>query len=746
MKIVNAPAYQHEKIADERIDSTGIPTPESFADNQVPLVVAHDGNDESPLRHISHIHGRSYLLADTRPEGQAWQDQHGNPYQVITTKGNNLTQHLLLRSATSPSGFLPYGLQEGDALRRVARASRIMRAVGIDTERPIGVFQPHQLAYEGELVDVPDYKRFVIESMVKRLKSGEDTQDFTLEEVGEAAEVLDQMDFFVTLRAMSTAARIGDLIVSRTEPLGNTVATGLNYDSLTQVFSDYNSYAKAREGLMRELGLATNLPSGVNSDTDRDALEHYFEEVLPKLMARNMGLLHSVGLMHHFPHENNFTGLGGIVDLDSVRGGKLRMKDGRNRYLRESQVQEKTDISFETLARFRWYEGHGVDWQRVGRYARENFTQVYMDTYDGSMSPNDRMKMIFVDAAFRPGGEVNEGSSLEAESLERFYPGAIAALDEVETLVTDALTANVKLKSEELAWFYMDRSRDPFHVWGMDRFSKEFKDENGEILINLGLPPTDEEILDSLPQYYEADKETEFPYNEVAFMISLLPMMKARMMSDLKQNSQLDIIQTFLERLPGADDIDPEKVRKYLGPIQSEALKRIEYKNEKPAFGEFWAVARKLFKEKVLDVFDRSMVPDNEYIQPNGVDLRPYAAFWQFHHRKPTPVIEHVVSGLTNEQITSMLGNTTVKPEIVDTSEEVLQIEPEEGEEVRLIVTDGVIDNIMHYQDYGGKYEDINYRQYMKSNGSITSNATEALYLIQGDDDKFRLVHKKLSN
>ncbi len=121
------------------------------------------------------------------------------------------------------------------------------------------------------------------------------------------------------------------------------------------------------------------------------------------------------------------------------------MKDARDRYLRESQVREKTNISFETLARFRRYEGHGIDWQRVGRYARENFTQVYMDTYDGSMSPNDRMKMIFADAAFRPGGNINEGSSLEVESLERFYPGAKAVLDEVETVVMTALTDDFKL-------------------------------------------------------------------------------------------------------------------------------------------------------------------------------------------------------------------------------------------------------------------------------------------------------------
>lgn len=768
MKIISAPAYQHERIADERIDSTGIPIPEIFAGNKVPLVVDHENDGDSPLRHISEIHGRSYLLTDTQAVDQPWLDQHGNPFQVITTKGNNLTRHHLLRSATAPSGFLPYGLQEGDALRRVARASRIMRSAGIDTERQLGVYQPQQLAYEGELVDVSDYKSLVIESMVKLIKSGEDTQGFTLEEVGAAAEVIDQMDFFVTLRAMSTAARIGDLVLRRTEPLGNSVVTGLNYDSLTEVFSDYNSYARAREGLMRELGLAPDLPNSVNGDTDRDALEHYFEEALPKLMAQNIGLLHSLGLMHHFPHENNFTGLGGIVDLDSVRGGKLRMKDPRDRNLFSSQVDEKTSISLETLGMFRRYQGHDIDWQKVTRHARENFTQVYMNTYNGSLSPRDRLVMIFVDNAFRPGGEIKDGSSLETESLERFYPGAKVALDEVEALATNALTDKVKIKLEELAWFYMDRSRNPFHLWGMDKFSGDIEDENGEILLNLGLPPSDEVILNSLPEYYEVSEESEYPYNEIAYMISLMPMMKARLLGDLKK-SNLDIIQAFIERLPGAEDIDPQDVRQYLAPVQSEILKRLENKNEKPGFEEFWAIARTLFKEKVLDIFDRSIVPENEFIKANGIDLAPFVAFWQFHHRRarrgvinpifidaaireqnhnllePTPIIEHVVSGLTKEQIASMVNEAGEAPEIVDTPEEVLQIEPNEGEEVRLMITDGIINNIIHYQDYGGKYEDINYRQYQKSDGSVPSNATEAVYLLQSDENRFRLVRKQLA-
>jgi hypothetical protein len=743
MKIVNTPAYQHERVADQRVDASGVPTPESFADGRVPLVVDHsDSGDDAPLRHISDIHGRSYLLEDTPPEDRPWLDKHGNPYQAITTKGNNLTRHLLIRSGTAPSGFLPYGLQEGDALRRVIRASRVMCEAGIDTERPIGIYQPHQLAYEGELVDVPDYKRFVIEGMVKRIKSGEDTQGFTLEEVGAAADAMDQMDFFVTLRAMSTAARIGDLVVAETQPLGNITTTGLNYDSLGQVFRDYNAYGSARGALLRDLGLAQALPAEVNSETDQEAIEHYFGEVLPKLMARNMGLLHSLGLMHHFPHTNNFTGLGGIVDLDSVRGGRLRMKDKYVRDLFDQQIDEKAVISFDTLADFRRYKGHGVDWLSVSKHARENFTRTYIEFYDGSMSPSDRMKTIFLDAASYQPDNIRNGSPLVLDSLERLYPGAGAALDEVEALVLKTLSGEFDMTLEERAWFMIDHTRDPYHIWGAGE-DREATDENDAILLDLGMPPTDEEILEMLPKYYDAEESDGYPQNALSFAISYLPAMKARILADLKNNSTIDIIQEFLARLPGTEGVSTEEVKPYLKSVEEEVLKRVEAQNEKPAFKEFWAVVRRMFQEKVLDSFDRSILPDNEYLQTD-LDLEPFVAFWQFHRRKPAPIIEHVVSGLPAEQVTGMLPGDNTEPEIVATAEEVLRIEPPEGEEVRLVITDGTVNNVMHYADFGGEYEDINYRQYMMSDGSVPTHATRALYLLQDSGDKFRLVHKKL--
>ena len=62
----------------------------------------------------------------------------------------------------------------------------------------------------------------------------------------------------------------------------------------------------------------------------------YFSEILPKLIGLNLARMHGIktedssepaGLAHHFLHLGNVTALGGIVDLDSVKGRALDLDD-----------------------------------------------------------------------------------------------------------------------------------------------------------------------------------------------------------------------------------------------------------------------------------------------------------------------------------------------------------------------------------------------------------------------------------
>jgi len=57
---------------------------------------------------------------------------------------------------------------------------------------------------------------------------------------------------------------------------------------------------------------------------DRD---HFFGVVYPTLLGQSMAALHDAGLVHTFPTLSNTTLLGGIIDLDSVKGAPLEIGD-----------------------------------------------------------------------------------------------------------------------------------------------------------------------------------------------------------------------------------------------------------------------------------------------------------------------------------------------------------------------------------------------------------------------------------
>ena len=392
--------FPHLAIAGEPVDTEGLPFNENFFRGEVPVALnIMSGASDGVLFSPGEGHGRSYeLVLPTAESGEVveipWQDRFANPYTVLITKGNNFSKAEVLRHDAAPSGFIPHGLQEGDALLRVLRSSYLLRQAGIDTEWIVRIQEPKQLHYEGEFVPPPEYKRRIISDLLARtalagagVKQPDKGRDpLSEEEISEIAKVLQGMDFFITLRAMATPYRITDI-----------VRPGyLNYTALKRVFEDYNAIARFREPDLAsiKLPLALNLPE-VEDVQDRDTdIEQYFSEVLPKLMALNLARLHNLGLMHDFPHLGNFTGLGGLVDLDSVKGSGLELGD--------PQVTKKQ------IARDFWCIFGGGGYKNleglmkvVGDYFRsnswtpmENFCTNFLTTYlqVQNLDPNDKSK------------------------------------------------------------------------------------------------------------------------------------------------------------------------------------------------------------------------------------------------------------------------------------------------------------------------------------------------------------------
>src|SRR5665213_487823 len=216
----NVDTFPHLAVADCPIDDEGLPFDSNFFRYSVPVAIKHvGGTSDEVLASPGEHHGRSYeLLLSPEARREVWKDRFGNPYTALTTKGNNFSDAKLYKSGTAPSGFLPYGLQEGDALLRVLRASQVMREAGIDTEWIVRVEEPKKLAYKGQLYEPAEFRRRLISDLVAQSAFkgvGVKTDAFTalsLEEVNEIRKALDGMDFFVTLRSMATPVRVLDVV------------------------------------------------------------------------------------------------------------------------------------------------------------------------------------------------------------------------------------------------------------------------------------------------------------------------------------------------------------------------------------------------------------------------------------------------------------------------------------------------------------------------------------------------------
>lgn len=340
LHVESVPAFLHTEIQGEQLPEVppNFPFTRAFLDRFVDFcpVVVEIGETEKGqpgitsklldttnvvLRQTSPQHGRSYeiLLGEMEPSVPAmafWQDEHGNGFSSLSLKGNNFSKADIFTSSTAPSGYIPHGLQETDSFLRVTRASRIMREQGVDTEMVVRVVEPktfrinkHEtetdVAIENqfEYVTLPEYKRRLLLTYWREIAE----TDNALEKFADVTKAINEMSFFVTLRAMSTDVRIADIC----EPTHFKDCR----NQLGKVFEVYNQ-------------LYANTPNFEKLDINKDKdIKEYAGIVLPELIGKNLALLHRAGLYHNFPTYGNLNALGGIIDLDSVKGAPLGLGD-----------------------------------------------------------------------------------------------------------------------------------------------------------------------------------------------------------------------------------------------------------------------------------------------------------------------------------------------------------------------------------------------------------------------------------
>jgi hypothetical protein len=311
-------AFSLDAINDERFESPDASQPLSkeaidLIMRECPVVVALplDGSDQlvftqprcvadydpasMRLSRPSTAHQRSFQLH--LPKSIAGlQDKYGNTYDAITLKGNNFTEPRAIEHPTAVNQVVAYGLQESKIIGRVMRASEVLRARNIATEWIVGLAEPRQYPYPlagpttpaYELLSRAAYTFRIAENYWKALP--EDKRD--IDTLSATIKQFELMTFYVSMRAMDTAYRLGDLRTGK--------------EALDQFIAEQGDPEAAERGYIENL----------SNQESKIAIN----------LGVNLARLH-IDLKHGFLHTFNITANGGIVDLDSVSGESLELGD-----------------------------------------------------------------------------------------------------------------------------------------------------------------------------------------------------------------------------------------------------------------------------------------------------------------------------------------------------------------------------------------------------------------------------------
>ncbi len=428
--------WEHVTVQDEVIDKTGLPFAANLFEGGVPAAVIEEAvanfePNNIPLDLISSHHGRSYEVGNAKKITALWQDRHGNQYTSLSYKGNNFTEQDIIPSATAPSRFIPWGLQEDDALLRVVKSSRLLRENDIPTEWIVGVTEPPVIAYGAEPVTQAEYKkRLVAEALGK----------WPVAEAAKIAKAITPMTFFVTARCMEINDRPMDFLDDQTPEQIQ--------QRLQKVFSVYNVTHRSDTD-SREL----------STDSPEDC-RYYFINLLPKLQAQNLARLHNLELVHKFPTPGNVTALGGVIDLDSIHGEPLGFGDKPitfrdiRRDIRVAFDGDRTEILQHVAETTDWFD----DTDTTLHETQLTFLDAYLENRSQKLSEQEKLLLLV---------EIKQGSAIPSlAGISEQYESLQNALSTYEQLCnpvakdTAVLTKQTRQQKLEMAEAYALRTLD----------------------------------------------------------------------------------------------------------------------------------------------------------------------------------------------------------------------------------------------------------------------------------------------
>ena len=332
----------------ERLSLSSEPHPPTICAAVVPSSTAEiEEFSESiiELTQVSRHHGRSYeILSDNQ---SIWTDQYGIIYGVANLKGNNLEDPRVEKDKNAALGLRINGMQDDREIERIVRASQVLRALGIETERIEAVIRPEELIWQGKIVNIEEFKKLLYQRAFEEKSA---RSQFTINGVSEKTildgdlpmiqDYLQNTEFVFTLRDQQVSARARDLQEPKDKP---------NFD---QFISKIFNFINTREKIEAQ---AEARDARILNPESLDDIKYYFGDYLPKRLAKNIAKLHNAGLTHGFLTDHNVSLAGSIYDLDSVYGSLLELGDS-------AQPNPKDDIdTFLTSIATMFFKGKGEE-------------------------------------------------------------------------------------------------------------------------------------------------------------------------------------------------------------------------------------------------------------------------------------------------------------------------------------------------------------------------------------------------
>ncbi|KKU78846.1 MAG: hypothetical protein UY06_C0038G0006 [Candidatus Amesbacteria bacterium GW2011_GWA2_47_70] len=298
--------------------------------------------EKAELIKVSPEHGRA--TADARLLSTVvWRDDFGIPFGSVDYKGNVVDDVVIDTDQTDKLRVC--GIKTGKVTRRIIAASRALRGMGLPTEAIYRMYKITWFPENGRRISPEEWRKQLLTELESDIEFAREQlrnpstygqKKDELEELLAKAEeevkfvkgYLKQNDnFYVFERHLQTPIRLRDIPHAKTKNDFENLAKQ-SMEWLDKILTRrqraktpvWNKLLRKSKDLCFALW-----PFSGDEKFDfnnSDHLSRVFVEWLPAQMGQYLARLHKNGLIHGFPHSQNWS-LGSLYDLDSVYGPAL---------------------------------------------------------------------------------------------------------------------------------------------------------------------------------------------------------------------------------------------------------------------------------------------------------------------------------------------------------------------------------------------------------------------------------------